>query len=116
MRELISLCVHSCNALSYNRRMDRGSNCITSRIRNAMGSMIRPSLETLSNTADEKKTGGVFAGQRAGCLILDVSSNEEVGRFLGSLPFFSRLKWNVIPLQSYRSAIGRDSKALGGKG
>lgn len=77
--------------------------------------MIRPSLETLSNTADEKKTGGVFAGQRAGCLILDVSSREEVGQFLGSLPFFSRLKWNVIPLQSYRSAIERDSKALGGK-
>ena len=25
--------------------------------------MVRPSLETLSNTADEKKTGGVFAGQ-----------------------------------------------------
>jgi hypothetical protein len=24
--------------------------------------MIRPSLETLSNTADDKKTGGVFAG------------------------------------------------------
>jgi hypothetical protein len=78
--------------------------------------MIRPSLETLSNTADEKKTGGVFAGQRAGCLILDVSSHEEVGQFLASLPFFSRLKWNVIPLQSYRSAIERDSKALGGKG
>jgi hypothetical protein len=54
--------------------------------------MIRPSLETLSNTADDKKTGGVFAGQRAGCLILDVSSHEEVGQFLASLPFFSRLK------------------------
>jgi len=78
--------------------------------------MIRPSLETLSNTADEKKTGGVFAGQRAGCLILDVSSHEEVGQFLGSLPFFGRLKLNVTPLQSYRSAIERDSKALGGKG
>ena len=78
--------------------------------------MIRRSLEALSNMADEKKTGGVFAGQRAGVLILDVSSHEEVGRFFGSLPFFSRIKWNVTPLQSYRSTIERDSKALGGKG
>jgi hypothetical protein len=78
--------------------------------------MIRPSLEALSNMADEKKTGGVFAGQREGVLILDVSSHEEVGRFLASLPFWSRLKWNVTPLQSYRSTIERDSKALGGKG
>ncbi|HEU4824013.1 MAG TPA: muconolactone Delta-isomerase family protein [Nitrososphaeraceae archaeon] len=78
--------------------------------------MVRPSLEALSNMVDEKKTGGVFAGQRAGVLILDVSSHEEVGRFLASLPFFSRIKWNVTPLQSYRSTIERDSKALGGKG
>jgi hypothetical protein len=78
--------------------------------------MVRPSLEALSNMVDEKKTGGVFAGQRAGLLILDVSSHEEVGRFLASLPFFSRIKWNVTPLQPYRSTIERDSKALGGKG
>ena len=51
--------------------------------------MVRPSLETLSNTADEKKTGGVFAGQRAGCLILDVSSHEEVSRsVLGKFTIF----------------------------
>lgn len=28
--------------------------------------MIRPSLEALAKMADEKKTGGVFAGQRSG--------------------------------------------------
>ena len=28
--------------------------------------MIRPSLETLSNTADEKKTGGVFCWSESG--------------------------------------------------
>jgi hypothetical protein len=33
--------------------------------------MVSPSLEALSNMVDEKKTG-VFAGQRAGLLILDV--------------------------------------------
>ena len=57
--------------------------------------MVRPSLETLSNMVDEKKTGGVFAGQRAGVLILDVSSHEEVGQFLASLPFFSHIKYKL---------------------
>ena len=74
--------------------------------------MIRPSLEILSKTADDKRTGGVFAGQRMGVIILDVSSHEEVGSFLASLPFWSRLKWDVTPLESYRSAITRDSKAM----
>jgi hypothetical protein len=55
----------------------------------------RPSLETLSNMALKKKTGGVFAGQRAGVLILDVSSHEEVGRFLASLPSFSHIKYKL---------------------
>jgi hypothetical protein len=76
--------------------------------------MVRPSLETLSKTFDDKKTGGVFAGQRMGAFILDVSSHEEVGSFLASLPFWSRLTWNVTPLQSFRSALERDSKAMEG--
>jgi hypothetical protein len=45
-------------------------------------------------------------------LILAASSHEEVGDILASLPFWSRLKWNVIPLQSFRSAIERDSTAM----
>jgi len=74
--------------------------------------MVGPSLETLAKMFDEKKTGGVFAGQRMGGFILDVSSHEEVGKVLATLPFWSRLKWNVTPLQSFRSAIERDRKAL----
>ena len=74
--------------------------------------IVRPSLEALSKMADEKKTGGVYAGQRMGVLILDASSHEDVGRVMASLPFWSRLKWNVTPLESYRSAIERDSKAM----
>jgi muconolactone delta-isomerase len=74
--------------------------------------IVRPSLEALSKIADEKKTGGVFAGQRMGVLIVDASSHEELGRTLANLPFWSRLKWNVTPLESYRSAIERDSKAM----
>ena len=74
--------------------------------------MVRPSLEALSKMVDEKKTGGVFAGQRMGAFIIDASSHEEVGTILASLPFWSRLTWNVTPLQSFRSAIERDRKAM----
>jgi muconolactone delta-isomerase len=75
--------------------------------------IVRPSLESLDKMVQEKKiTGGVLAGQRMGALILDASSHEEVGRILASLPFWSRLKWNVTPLQSFRSAIERDHKAM----
>ena len=75
--------------------------------------VIRPSLETLAKMADEKKlTGGVLAGQRAGAFIIDAQSNEEVGTVLGNLPFWGLIKWNVTPLQSMRSAIERDRKAV----
>ncbi|MDQ6863987.1 MAG: muconolactone Delta-isomerase family protein [Thermoproteota archaeon] len=76
--------------------------------------MVRPSLEALSKMADDKKMGGVFAGQRRGVviMIIDASSHEELGKTLAGLPFWSRLTWNVMPLESYRSAIERDRKAM----
>jgi hypothetical protein len=75
--------------------------------------VIRPSLETLAKMADEKKlTGGVLVGQRAGAFVIDAQSNEEVGTVLGNLPFWGLIKWNVTPLQSMRTAIERDRKAV----
>ncbi len=74
--------------------------------------MVRPSLEALAEMADEKKMGGVFAGQRRGVVIIDASSHEELGKILAGLPFWSRLTWNVTPLESYRSAIERDRTAM----
>jgi muconolactone delta-isomerase len=74
--------------------------------------MVRPSLEALSKMADDKKMGGVFAGQRRGVMIIDASSHEELGKTLAGLPFWSRLTWNVTPLESYRSAIERDRRAM----
>lgn len=49
--------------------------------------IVPPSLEALAKLADEKKTGGVFAGQGMRVLILEASSHEEVGRVLATLPF-----------------------------
>lgn len=75
--------------------------------------VIRPSLESLAKMADEKKlTGGILAGQREGAFIIDAQSNEEVGTILGSLPFWGLVKWHVTPLQTVRSAIERDRKAV----
>jgi|GEM_PF-6033223 hypothetical protein len=44
--------------------------------------------------ADDKKMGGVFAGQRRGVVIIDASSHEELGKTLAGLPFWSRLTHN----------------------
>ena len=53
--------------------------------------MVRPSLEALSKMADDKKMGGVFAGQRRGVVIIDASSHEELGKTLAGLPLLSQL-------------------------
>jgi len=75
--------------------------------------VIRPSLESLAKMSDEKKlTGGILAGQRAGAFTIEAQSNEDVGTILGNLPFWGLVKWNVTPLQSVRSAIERDRKAV----
>ena len=75
--------------------------------------VIRPSLESLAKMADEKKlTGGILAGQRAGAFVIDAQSNEEVGAILAGLPFWGLIKWDVTPLQSIRSAVERDRKAV----
>lgn len=46
-----------------------------------------------------------------GVVIIDASSHE-LAKTLAGLPFWSRLTWNVTPLESYRSAIERDRKAM----
>ena len=61
--------------------------------------MVRLSLEALSKMADDKKMGGVFARQRRGVVIIDSASHEELGKTLAGLPFWSRLTWNVTPLE-----------------
>ena len=85
--------------------------------------MVAPSLEALEKAMQAKKvTGGLAAGEREGYFIMEASSNEELGEFLRSLPFWVAMKWTVVPLQSPRSAIEQDkafiqkAKAmLGGK-
>jgi hypothetical protein len=65
-----------------------------------------PSFRALEKWEKEgKATGGFFAAQRAGAIILDAASGEELSHKMTELPFWGLLNWEVIPLQSYRSGI-----------
>ena len=65
-----------------------------------------PSFKMLEQwTSQNKASGGFFAAQRAGYLVVDAASGEELSHMMTSLPFWGSLNWEVIPLQSYRSGI-----------
>src|SRR5438093_992932 len=66
--------------------------------------IVDPSVRDLARMVREKTiTGGVFAGERAGCFIIDCKSTEELGQIIRDLPFWPRLKWNVRALESFES-------------
>jgi hypothetical protein len=75
--------------------------------------VIKPSLETLWKHVEEKKiVGVVVAGGRECAFILDADSNDEVGKLLRSLPFWSATRWTIYPLQSFQSVIDQDREAI----
>jgi muconolactone delta-isomerase len=72
-----------------------------------------PGLEMLAKWEDEGKVvGGGFAGRRAGAFIVDAASNEEVAKLLATLPHWSILNWEVIPLQSTRDQVNMARQQL----
>lgn len=42
--------------------------------------------------------GGAMIGKRAGCVIVDVDSNEELFELLTRLPVAGYMEWEVVPL------------------
>jgi hypothetical protein len=65
-----------------------------------------PSFRALEKwEKDGKAVGGFFAAQRAGAVIIEAASAEELSRVMTELPFWGLLNWEVIPLQSYASGI-----------
>jgi hypothetical protein len=75
--------------------------------------IVKPSLEALWKHAEDKKiVGGTVAGVREAAFIIDVDSNAEVGRMLRTLPFWGAMRWTVVPLQSFQSAIEQDREAV----
>ncbi|MBI1884810.1 MAG: muconolactone delta-isomerase [Chloroflexi bacterium] len=56
--------------------------------------------EVIKNLEQNGKVlaGGAFVGKRAGCVIADVASNEELAEMLNRVPLFAYLEWEVLPL------------------
>ncbi len=73
-----------------------------------------PSLEMLTQWEQEGRiwAGGVFPGERAGAMVMEADSAEEVGQLLGSLPFWGQMKWDVRALQSISSTVERERGIL----
>ena len=53
-----------------------------------------------------------LAAQREVVFILDAISNEDVGSILADLPVWPLIKWDVLPIQSFKSADERDGKVI----
>lgn len=75
---------------------------------------IVPSLEACDKLCKEKKilAGGVHSGKRAGTVIVEVKSNEELNRLLGSLPFWGMMKVDVTPIVSFKEQAAQARQML----
>ncbi len=72
----------------------------------ALENLVLPSIQMLKDWEDKKAVvGGLFAAQRAGAIIIDSPSGEELSKMLQSLPFWGQNTWEVIPLQSFQSGV-----------
>jgi hypothetical protein len=68
--------------------------------------VILPSIELLKDWEEKKMiVGGLFAGQRAGVMIVEAASGEELSAWMQSLPFWAQNTWEVILLQSFASGV-----------
>ena len=56
--------------------------------------------------------GGAMIGQRAGCVIVDVDSNEELFELLTRLPVAGYMDWEVVPLIPADTALESAKWAL----
>ncbi|HEX9640128.1 MAG TPA: muconolactone Delta-isomerase family protein [Candidatus Krumholzibacteria bacterium] len=56
--------------------------------------------------------GGAFVGQRGGCIIADVASNEELFDMLNRLPVAGYLEWDVVPMIPAEHALDSAKWAL----
>jgi muconolactone delta-isomerase len=83
------------------RALDRSSIPIPAQLM-----MVEKTFELLKSKADPriKETYG-FAGERAGILIIEANSGDEITEIVGSLPFFNLVQTEVHPLASIDSAL-----------
>jgi hypothetical protein len=80
---------------------------------NVLEHTILPSLEILVKWEESGKIkGGAIAGNRAGHIIVEAASHQEISDLLRSLPFWGLMKFEVVPLQTLKSALEGDRGVL----
>lgn len=87
--------------------LDQGTEMVEGRI--------IPSLAILADWEEKEGKihgGGVFAGGRVAAFVIDADTGEEIGKILTALPFWHDITWDVTPLQSFRSAVERETAVL----
>jgi hypothetical protein len=74
--------------------------------------MVEKTFELLKSKADPriKETYG-FAGERAGILIIEAGTGEEITEILGNLPFFGLIKTEIHAVASVESALSNVRQA-----
>lgn len=75
---------------------------------------ILPSLEAIAKLEEEGKiiVAGTLTGGRAGVFIVEAESNEAVSELLISLPFWGLVKWEVLPLDSFKNRAEMERQAV----
>ncbi len=72
-----------------------------------------PSLKKLRKLEKEGKVkGGFFNGQRAGALMIDATSDEDLDKILSDLPIWGVFDFEVVKLESFQEAQERDEKIV----
>ncbi len=67
--------------------------------------IIIPALDLLAKQAAEGTVivaGGLPVGERALTFIIEAANNDEADAFVRSVPFWTALQWEVMPLQSFQ--------------
>ncbi len=69
--------------------------------------MVVSTWEVIKQLENDGKVlaGGALIGQRAGLVIADVTSNEELSEMLNRLPLSAYLDWEVLPLVAADRAL-----------
>jgi len=98
--------VISLRFLVIGKDIDYGGPVDPREVKMVLEQLYKPSFEMLKKwEMNEKGVGGVFAAQRGGAIILEAESAEELSPKIKSLPFWARESWEIIPLQTFQSAI-----------
>src|SRR2546426_5322646 len=76
--------------------------------------MVASTWQVIKQLEDNGKVlaGGAMIGQRAGCVIVDVDSNEELSDLLTRLPVAGYMNWEVVPLIPADTALESAKWAL----